>query len=82
MRHATDDAWFWMGNGNGYVTGIAMATADWAGYYPIAHNGGNLDKTKVLNWFRGVAKLDCDKEFSQCIVRFRLAQKPRHNGQR
>jgi len=49
--------------GNGYVTGIAVATADWAGYYPIAHNGGNLDKTKVLDWFRGVAGLDCDKVF-------------------
>ena len=44
--------------GNGYVTGIAVATADWEGYYPINHNGGNLDKTKVLDWFKGVAKLD------------------------
>jgi len=49
--------------GNGYVTGIAVATADWAGYYPIAHNGGNLDKKKVLDWFKTVAKLDCDKVF-------------------
>ena len=49
--------------GEGYVTGIAVATADWAGYYPIAHNGGNLDEKKVLNWFKGVAKLDCDKVF-------------------
>ena len=49
--------------GNGYVTGIAVATADWEGYYPIAHNGGNLDKTKVIRWFKTVAKLDCDKVF-------------------
>ena len=49
--------------GTGYVTGIAVATADWEGYYPINHNGGNLDKTKVLDWFKGVAKLDCDKVF-------------------
>ena len=49
--------------GNGYVTGIAVATADWEGYYPIGHNGGNLDKKKVLEWFKGVAKLDCDKVF-------------------
>ena len=49
--------------GNGYVTGIAVATADWEGYYPIGHNGGNLDKKKVLDWFKGIAKLDCDKVF-------------------
>ena len=49
--------------GNGYVTGIAVATAEWEGYYPIAHNGGNLDKTKVLDWFKGIAKLNCDKVF-------------------
>jgi len=49
--------------GNGYVTGIAVATADWEAYYPIGHNGGNLDKKKVLDWFKGVAKLDCDKVF-------------------
>jgi len=49
--------------GDGYVTGIAVATADWQGYYPIAHGGGNLNKKKVLDWFKGVAKLDCDKVF-------------------
>ena len=49
--------------GDGYVTGIAVATADWQGYYPIAHGGGNLNKKKVLDWFKGVAKLDCDKIF-------------------
>ena len=45
------------------MTGIAVATADWEGYYPIAHNGGNLDKTKVIKWFKTVAELDCDKVF-------------------
>ena len=49
--------------GDGYVTGIAVATADWQGYYPIAHGGGNLNKKKVLDWFKIVAKLDCDKVF-------------------
>ena len=49
--------------GDGYVTGIAVATADWQGYYPIAHGGRNLNKKKVLDWFKGVAKLDCDKVF-------------------
>ena len=49
--------------GNGYITGIAVATADWQGYYPIAHNGGNLNKKKVLDWFKKVAALDCDKVF-------------------
>ena len=49
--------------GDGYVTGIAVATADWQGYYPIAHGGGNLNKKKVLDWFKSVAKLDCDKIF-------------------
>ena len=49
--------------GNGYVTGIAVATADWQSYYPIAHGRGNLNKKKVLDWFKTVAKLDCDKVF-------------------
>ena len=49
--------------GNGYITGIAVATADWQGYYPIAHNGGNLNKKKVLDWFKTVAALNCDKIF-------------------
>ena len=49
--------------GNGYITGIAVATGDWQGYYPIAHNGGNLNKKKVLDWFKKVAALNCDKVF-------------------
>ena len=34
--------------GKGYVTGFALATKDWQGYYPIAHAEGNLDKDKVI----------------------------------
>ena len=48
---------------NGHVTGIAVATKDWQTYLPFCHNGGNLDRKKVLDWFGSVAKLDCDKVF-------------------
>ena len=49
--------------GNGYITGIAVATADWEGYFPIAHRRGNFDKDKVMEWFKVVANLECDKIF-------------------
>ena len=38
--------------GKGYVTGFALATKDWQGYYPIAHAEGNLDKDKVIAWIK------------------------------
>ena len=41
----------WAFEGQGYVTGIAIATKDFAIYLPIQHvGGGNLDKRVVTNW--------------------------------
>lgn len=38
---------------DGYIVGIAVATRDWAEYYPVAHEGGgNLDRAKVFAWLR------------------------------
>jgi len=48
---------------DGYVTGIAVATAEWEGYYPIAHNGGNLNKKTVVEWFKKVAGNNAEKIF-------------------
>ena len=51
--------------GNGNIVGIAVAVQDWAGYYPIAHEGGgNMDKKKVLGWFQDVLKTPADKIFT------------------
>ena len=49
---------------NGYVTGIAIATADFTGYFPIAHEGGgNLDKEKVIKWVKETLSTTADKVF-------------------
>ena len=38
---------------NGEVVGIAVAVDGWKGYFPIAHEvGPNLDRKKVLDWFK------------------------------
>ena len=38
---------------DGEIVGIAVATADFKGYYPIAHaQGGNMDKAMVLKWLK------------------------------
>ena len=50
--------------GNGYITGFALATKDWQGYYPIAHaGGGNLDKKKVTAWIKKTLAYDMPKIF-------------------
>ena len=39
--------------GDGKVVGIAVATHDWCGYFPFDHlGGGNLDRNRVLSWFK------------------------------
>lgn len=41
----------WFPGGEGYIAGISVATEDFAGYFPIAHQGGgNMDKNTVLRW--------------------------------
>jgi len=54
--------------GDGVITGIAVAVKDWSGYYPIAHaGGGNMDRKKVLSWFRDVLKTDAVKIFHNAM---------------
>ena len=50
--------------GRGSIVGIAVAVTDWAGYYPIAHEGGgNMDFRMVLKWFQGVLNTPAVKIF-------------------
>jgi len=54
--------------GNGEVIGIAVATAHYKGYFPIAHQGGgNMDKQKVLEWLKDVLLADSIKIFHNAM---------------
>ena len=54
--------------GGGEVVGIAVAVKDWCGYYPIAHEGGgNMDRKRVLKWFKDVLKTPAKKIFHNAI---------------
>jgi len=54
--------------GNGNIVGIAVAVDGWSAYYPIAHEGGgNIEKEKVLNWFREVCALPNVKIFHNAM---------------
>ena len=54
--------------GNGEVIGIAVATAHYKGYFPIAHEGGgNMDKNMVLKWFQDVLNTDSIKIFHNAM---------------
>jgi DNA polymerase I-like protein with 3'-5' exonuclease and polymerase domains len=49
---------------DGEIVGIAVATADFNGYFPIAHQqGGNMDKKMVLAWFQKQLLADNTKVF-------------------
>ena len=61
-----------MGSGsvtrNGHVTGIAVAVEGWSGYFPIAHEGGgNIDRDRVLSWFRDVMRTNSLKIFHNAM---------------
>ena len=54
--------------GNGNIVGIAVAVDGWSAYYPIAHEGGgNIDKDKVLDWFKKVCATDSVKIFHNAM---------------
>jgi DNA polymerase I-like protein with 3'-5' exonuclease and polymerase domains len=54
--------------GNGNIVGIAVAVDGWSGYYPIAHEGGgNLEKTKVMDWIKSVCAADNVKLFHNAM---------------
>ena len=47
---------------DGFVVGYAVAVEGWAGYYPVAHQGGgNLDKRLVERWIKDVLQTPADK---------------------
>ena len=54
--------------GNGKITGIAVAVSGWAGYFPIAHEGGgNMDRKMVLKWLQDVLNTPSDKIFHNAM---------------
>src|SRR4249919_2969906 len=49
----------------GFIAGVAIATDNFAGYYPIAHQGGgNLNKKKVQAWLKQELKSTTPKLFA------------------
>ena len=54
--------------GRGKVVGIAVAVDGYAGYFPFDHEGGgNLEKSKVLQWFKDICECPADKVFHNAM---------------
>ena len=54
--------------GNGEVIGIAVATKHYKGYFPIGHEGGgNMEKARVLSWFKDVVEAPSTKIFHNAM---------------
>ena len=54
--------------GDGKVVGVAVATIDWSAYFPFDHlGGGNLDKNRVISWFKDVLKTPATKIFHNAM---------------
>ena len=54
--------------GNGEVIGIAVATKHYKGYFPIGHEGGgNMDKKRVLSWFKDILEAPSTKVFHNAM---------------
>ncbi len=54
--------------GRSKIVGIALAVEGWSGYYPIAHEGGgNLDKKKVMDYFRTILNYPSTKIFHNAM---------------
>ena len=52
----------------GEVVGFAIAVNDWAGYFPIAHEGGgNMDRAKVISWIQNVLNTNSLKIFHNAM---------------
>ena len=61
-----------MGTGSvtkkGKVVGIAVATDGYSGYFPFDHEGGgNLEKSKVIQWFTDICKSESTKIFHNAM---------------
>ena len=54
--------------GRGKVVGIAVAVDGYSGYFPFDHEGGgNLDKSKVIQWFTDICQSPADKVFHNAM---------------
>ena len=54
--------------GRGKVVGIAVATDGYSGYFPFDHEGGgNLEKSKVIQWFTDVCESPAIKVFHNAM---------------
>ena len=54
--------------GRAEIVGIALAVKDWSAYYPIAHEGGgNMDKKKVMEYFKSVLNTPATKIFHNAM---------------
>jgi DNA polymerase I-like protein with 3'-5' exonuclease and polymerase domains len=54
--------------GRSKIVGIALAVEGWSGYYPIAHEGGgNMDKKKVMDYFRTILNYPSTKIFHNAM---------------
>ena len=54
--------------GKAQIVGIALAVEGWSAYYPIAHEGGgNMDKKKVMNYFRTILNYPSTKIFHNAM---------------
>ena len=54
--------------GKGKVVGIAIATEGYSGYFPFDHEGGgNLEKSKVIQWFTDICKTTATKIFHNAM---------------
>jgi len=53
---------------NGKVVGISVAVDGYSGYFPFDHEGGgNLEKSKVIQWFTDVCQCPADKVFHNAM---------------
>jgi len=69
--------------GNGEVIGIAVAVPGRKFYFPIAHgSGSNMDKKKVVSWFKDTMATPADKIFHNAMydVRWILGRGIKING--
>ena len=54
--------------GQAKIVGIALAVEGWSAYYPIAHEGGgNMDKKKVMDYFRTILNYPSKKIFHNAM---------------
>jgi len=70
--------------GQAKIVGIALAVEGWSAYYPIAHEGGgNMDRKRVMDYFRTILNYPSKKIFHNAMydVCFIRAEGLKINGQ-